>query len=725
MTSPDQPTPPAPATPANRPASTAQAAPATPPTLAAVPLTAPESVDMGKAVGLPAAAMGGYAGLRLAAHRVPAVNSAMNAARGQSYRGLLAATKAPTFAARQAAGRGAAAASRAAASAAAKAAPKLLARGGMMTLSRAALAPLPIVGEVALAATWLFDKDSRSLVNGLISCIGGVGFPPDGNAPPVPPRTQFLPLTRDGNRDPEIEKIDQGMTKTNGAAFNYRPDDVWPSSPTIETTPDFKNTVSEINKLGPKASGIADSIRNVANSLTSDSAGNFASALPTKLGPIADALDKYKTAVVPAVSAAVNGVTTNGNDLYQKFREINNQNRAEIANSTSGLIPFTANHVNVSKMDDTIAAAKNAAQEISKHNTAASGAISNWSVPAATTNGSQGSTVPVSSVRPAGPANTPPAGPPVQSAPLPQAPAPSENLSPGSKSPLDGLLNSLPASAPSMPAPSMPGGFPMPQIPGMPQGGPQPGVNPMADQQPLDDHKDKDKDKEDNAKDDKAKDKDGVGDHKQDDKGDHPAPGAVTTVPAGLTGAKPTPVPPPPGADRTVRIGNKDYIIDSPRMAATMRESQEAAKNGPGIPIPQALAENGYTIPPVGQPIGQQVEGGVTKAEPGAVIVSNNGADHAYYLGNGEAMNEQGQVKPVDEVINPVGPNDGIFKMPEPGTPVVDPTATPAGQGALSTSPPTVGTTDIPPAGGNDPGQPHTGLTPNQSGQPFPRAQGT
>ncbi|MEE3755259.1 hypothetical protein [Mycobacterium intracellulare] len=683
-------------------------------------MTAPESVDMTEAVGLPGAAMGGYAGLRLAAQRVPAVNSAITAARGQSYRGLLAATKAPAFAARQAAGRGAAAASRAAASAAAKAAPRLLARGGMLTLSRAALAPLPIVGEVALAATWLFDKDSRSLVNGLISCIGGVGFPPDGNAPPAPPRTQFLPLTHDGNRDPEIEKIDQGMTKTNGAAFNYRPDDVWPSSPAIETTPDFKNTMTEINKLGPKASGIADSIRNAANSLTSDSSGNFASALPTKLGPLADALDKYKTAVAPGVSAAINGVTTNANDLYQKFREINNQNRAEIANSTSGLIPFAANHVNVSKMDDTIAAAKNAAQEISKHNTAASGAISNWSVPSATANGALGPTVPVSSVHPTGPDKPAPAGPAVGPvSPLPQAPAPSEN--PTSKSPLDGLLNSLPASAPSMP-----GGFPMPQIPGLPQGGPQPGVNPMSDQQPLDDHKDHDKDKEDKAKDDKAKDKDG--DPKPDDpgtKGDPQAPGAVTTVPAGLTGAKPTPVPPPPGADRTVRIGNKDYTFDSPRMAAAIRESQQAAQNGPGIPIPQALAENGYTIPPVGQPIGQQVEGGVTKAEPGAVIVSNNGADHAWYLGNGEAMNEQGQVKPVAEVINPVGPNDGIFKMPDPGTPVVDPTASPAGQGARSTSPPTVGTADIPPAGGNDPGQSQPGSAPNPAGQPFPQPRGT
>ena len=46
-------------------------------------------------------AMGGYAGLRLASQRVPALNAAMTAARSDSYRSLLAATKAPTAAARQ------------------------------------------------------------------------------------------------------------------------------------------------------------------------------------------------------------------------------------------------------------------------------------------------------------------------------------------------------------------------------------------------------------------------------------------------------------------------------------------------------------------------------------------------------------------------------------------------------------------------------------------------
>ncbi|MBU8820483.1 hypothetical protein KL864_31915 [Mycolicibacterium goodii] len=588
---------------------------------------------MGKAVLLPSAAMGGYAGLRVAAKRSPAFEAALRSARSASYRDLLRSTsKAPSLAGRQAAGRGAAAASRALASTAAKQAPQLLAKAGMMTLGRVALAPLPVVGQVVLAATWLFDKDSRSLVNGLISCIGGVGFPPDGDAPPSPPRTQFLPLTGDGNRDPEIEKIDQGMTQTNAAAFNYAPDEVWPSTPAIETTPDFKGTVTALNKLGPKASEIADSIRNVSNSLTADSTGQLASSLPAKLGPLADALDEYRSAVVPGAASAVNGVTAKANELYQKFREINNGNRTEIANSASGLIPFTANHVNVAKMDDSVSSAKAAANEISKHNAGVTGAFSNWSVPTAASSAGASTTTPVSSVNRTNQSPPPSPTAPVVAEPAQTPPAPQTSTEP-TKSPLDGLLSSIPPlSAPGIPGS---GGIPMPSLPTMPSSGPfgpDPGLTPMGEQQPLDDHKDPENNEKEEGTDDNNS------DHTdQEDRPNNTEPVAAATP--GTPGAGPAAPAPPPGADRTVRIGNKDYVFDSPRIAAAIRQSYEAAQAGPGIPIPQTLADNGYTIPPVGQPIGQSVNS-ITDADPGAVIVSNNGAEHAYYLGNGEALTE-------------------------------------------------------------------------------------
>lgn len=677
------------------------------PLLTARPLTAPEGTDMSKAVLLPAGAMGSYAALRASAKKFPAMGSALQKARSESFKSLLTSAKAPTIAARKAAQNGGMAATTQAAKIMGKAAPQLLKKGAMMGLGRVALAPIPVVGPILLAGTWLLDKDSRSLVNGLISCVAGVGFPPDGDAPPSPPRTQFLPLTSDGNRDPQIEKMDQGMTQTNTSAFNYAPKDVWPSNPAITTTPDFKGTLSSYNKMGPKAAGIADQIRGVTNSLTGASVGKFSESLPARLGPIADALDKYHSSVVPGATAAINGVTTKANEFYQKFREINNTNRAEISNSTSGYIPLRANHINAAAMDDSIAAQKAVTTEISKNNAGLSSAYSNWSVPAAPA-ASGASITPVSSVgrvEPVQPAAPP--TPPAQTTPITPT---SENDGIGKKSPLDNLLSSIPP-VPSVPTPNIPTGG---GIPPVPAGAPAPGLDPMAKELPLDDHKDDDKDKDkDHLKDDDKDKKDPIVEKKEGKDGHQPEGNPVLTGPAG----GPPPPPPPPGADRTVRIGTKDYTFDSPRITAAIKATLEAAQNGPGIPIPQALAENGVTIPPVGHDIGQSVDS-ILVAKPGDVIVSD-GNRNAWYLGNGEALTEQGEIKPVNEVMNFVGPNQGIFHIPEPGTPVVDPTAAPAGTAAVSTSPPVVNTTDVPAANLNPSGQAAT----QPNAQPVPQHQ--
>ena len=677
------------------------------PLLTATPLTAPESIDMAEATLLPGGAMGGYAGLRVATHQSAAFKGAMEQARSHSFRDLLAPTGSETAGqaakkeATKAASRGTAAAARAIASKAATTAPKLLTKkAGLMALSRVALAPIPLVGPILTGATWLFDKDTRNLVNGLISSVGGVGFAPDGDAPPSPPRTHFLPLTSDGNRDPQIERIDQGMNQTNTAALNYPPDDVWPAQPAITTTPDFSGTIAAVNKLGPKASAIADSIRTVSNSLTRESAGNFATALPGKLGPLADALDEYRNTVLPAASTAINHVTAKSNDFYQNFRAINNRNRSEIANSTSGLIPFTANRVNTGAMDDSVASAKAAAAEINKHNAAVSSAFSNWSVPAASTARLAGA-APVSTVERGQPGTaTPP--PPAAAAPAPTTSTPTQEP----RTPLDSLLSGLPNTMPQMPTPSMPnlGGIPMSPMSATPPVGPDPGmVDPTAGAEHLDEH---DKDLDDDHKPD---------DKPQDERPEDENPEEGPTA-AGPPAGGPAAVTPPPGADRTVRIGNKDYMFNSPRIAASIRDTVEAAAAGPGVPIPQVLADNGFTVPPVGQPIGDRVDS-LNVAEPGQIIVSDNGANMAWYMGNAEALTEQGEIKPVSEVMSLVGANDGIFSIPEPGTPVIDPTATPIEPGSTSTSPPVVTTSDIPPAPTD---QPQPGPAQSPGNQPFP-----
>jgi hypothetical protein len=96
-----------------------------------------------------------------------------------------------------------------------KAAPQLA--RGLVTQ----LAMKPTLPTLALAAgIWCLDSSERKFYNNLISCVPwtggtGPGSAPALDAPPEPPRTNFLPLTHDGNRDGTIERMDKGMTQTN------------------------------------------------------------------------------------------------------------------------------------------------------------------------------------------------------------------------------------------------------------------------------------------------------------------------------------------------------------------------------------------------------------------------------------------------------------------------------------------------------------------------------
>src|SRR5258708_38223566 len=57
---------------------------------------------------------------------------------------------------------------------------------------------------------------------------------------------------------------------------------------------------------------------------------------------------------------------TSANNAYQAVREVNIKNRQEINNSTSGLIPFAANHVNESHMSDSTGELKSAVDDMGR-----------------------------------------------------------------------------------------------------------------------------------------------------------------------------------------------------------------------------------------------------------------------------------------------------------------------------------------------------------------------
>ncbi|NKS74628.1 hypothetical protein GS531_22920 [Rhodococcus hoagii] len=80
--------------------------------------------------------------------------------------------------------------------------PRAAAMGARLGLRLAAFAiPGPgwAIGAAVLAATWLFDSSMRRAVNNLFGKMFGVNNSPALDTPPEPPRTQFLPLTHDGD----------------------------------------------------------------------------------------------------------------------------------------------------------------------------------------------------------------------------------------------------------------------------------------------------------------------------------------------------------------------------------------------------------------------------------------------------------------------------------------------------------------------------------------------
>ena len=549
---------------------------------------------------------------------------------------------------------------------------------GAQMLLRAGAMSLPGLGTALTVAFWVFDSSERKAVNNLISSLMGPGAAPAIDAPPEPPRTQFLPLTHDGNRDPSIERMDQGMVRTNAAAFRFHPDDVWPSTPAIATTSDFSAVAAKANALSAQVGSLVDSLH--AAYSTAGSEEPYVQQMWARAKTGVDALDDLKATVLPAIGRQLMEGANNANNAYQAFREVNQNNRVEINNSTSGLIPFTANHVNEAKMGDSTAQLKSAVEAMDRTaQTLASAAdpfaIRDYHGPAS--GGQEGLGAPTEPT-PAAPPVAPVAPPPVGgSSPLVNTP-PVEKADQGAKD-LASLLRNATPQMPGMGMPTMPqmpgmGG--MPQVPGL--GGAKP--NDLLGRGPLNEDALK------KALDDRLKEKAEKDEDKNQKKpGEGPAqPGPVTAagpaavappaqqaghkVPGPEAGAPGTPGG-PPGAANVTEIGGKKYTFDTPKLAA-MAHNLSGTDGSAHTSLRQAASEAGFRLPPPGQDIGTPVPGGEVK--PGDVVMGANN-QNAQIIGDqdGKAMviTERGEVKPLDEVAHFTGPHEGIFRLVDDGAP--------------------------------------------------------
>jgi hypothetical protein len=532
------------------------------------------------------------------------------------------------------------------------------------TLLRLGALSVPGLGTGITVALWFIDTDGRKAFNNLIaSVIGGGSEAPAIDAAPEPPRTHFLPLTHDGNRDSVIEKKDHGMYRTNTAAFGYNPDDVWPTAdPAVQTTSDFADVAHRVNAFNTKLTQVVEDLTNAYQSAP-DEQYVVHSWAATKPG--VDALAEFQSSQLPAIGTQLMSGATSANNAYQAFRDVNLKNRQEINNSTSGLIPFTANHVNEGHMSDSTGELKTAVDDMGRAASTLASAADVFTIKPNRTNADT-----TSSVEPDQPA---PAAPPADPLPTPMPGGPGA-LPPAAAAPtaddpakdLASLLRNGGLPQGGFPGGGMPGG--MPQIPGlggMPQmpgglGGPKG----LGDDKPID------KDALQKAIDDKNK----PSDDAKKAPGDPVLPNQAPPIggPAAPADHKGQPAEATPAgnpASNTTDIGGRKWTFDNPKLAALAHNL--TGTDGAGHKsVAQAASEAGFKLPPPGQDVGENVP--VDQIKPGDVIMGSNN-HNGVFLGvvDGQAMalTESGEVKPLSEVAQFDGPHQGFFRLADDGAP--------------------------------------------------------
>lgn len=140
---------------------------------------------------------------------------------------------------------------------------------------------------------------------------------------------------------------------------------------------------------------------------------------------------------------------------------------------------------------------------------------------------------------------------------------------------------------------------------------------------------------------------------------------------------------------RTVDVGN-GRMVTFPSAMMAQAAADLALPGNENKTLYMALAESGYDVPPLGQDIGEIVPPALLRE--GDVVV-NGDNQMGVFLGNGDVLMEGGEIKPLSEVANFGGENQGLFRLeePAPATDGLNGPAQPVGDGSTS---PLSGTAD-------------------------------
>lgn len=539
---------------------------------------------------------------------------------------------------------------------------------------------VPGLGAALMAATWFFDPEVRTLWSKIwmnAQFWNDAIAAPALDAAPEPPRTHYLPLTHDGNRDHVIDNLDKAMVETMDTSFRFPAAQVWPpnegvaaahGSQLIETTTEGAGTITEFNEL---ATALGEAAAAAEAAYKAGASEPYVMQAWAKTEPGVAALRKYHEEVLPAMgSTFIDGIKA-GNSAYQSFREVNIANRQAINKSSSGLVGFLFPRIDVGDTRDAAAVMRTAATNMDVIVTKLADAPNVVTV--APNRDVDGTLVGNPETKPdEPPQNQAPPLPLAPAAPLAPTPAPGTDAKPAqAKQDLKDLASMLADKIPPMPNPASM----MPQIPGMGSGIPDLGSlipsSPAADSLGL--NKDTGL-----TEDDIAKRLDELKNAPKDNFGPEAAPEAtpgiapVTPPAAAAPVTTPTPEAPAPtpeaapAASNTADIAGQKIQFDNPKHAAMA----QALHDGAGATsLFTAASDAGLQVPPPGQDIGEPVD----DLKKGDVVIGAD--DRGVFIGDIDdkpmVVTESGEVKPLADITATFnGVDHGIFRLADNGSPL-------------------------------------------------------
>lgn len=593
------------------------------------------------------------------------------------------------------------------------------------TMLKAGAMSVPGLGLAITAAMWMLDPEERKLwsqcwafITPWNASMPGLNSPPTASskwqAPNLmfhgtwvdPGPTYYLPIAVDGNRDPLIRQMDVAMTKTMATSFDFDFEKVWPTvDPEIATTTDLSGTLGKINELRPL---LGDALDAIAAAYQAGVNEPYIEQVWTKTKASLDALRDVQDTVLQNIGTGLVQGAENANTAYQGFRGVNLKNRTAINNSADGFVGWLFPEIHAEDMSDSTTEMKTATTEMGRIATAMSTIADNVNVAsnrtgASTTTGEQQD-------NPTQP--QPYQQQPFQPQPYQQQPLPGQQEQPNAK---DKDLASMLADKLGQQVPNL--SSMVPQVPNlgsmvpnlgsmMPTSSTPSGQNPFSD-------KDKGLTEDDVLKrlqelkaDQPAKDQGTPEKPAGPTVGPQTAAPAATPAAAGPAAEPAKAAPAAPAASNTVDLKGHKVTFDNPKSAAM---AQKLFTGAGATSFYSAAADAGFQVPPPGQELGTPVDVGDIK--PGDAVIGND--ERAVYIGEIDhkamVLTEAGDIKPLADVAKFTGPDTGIYRMADNGTPLPS-TAETVPASHTGPTPPAAAPATDPTASGVIPGQ-NTGAT--------------